>query len=331
MQENNHLTSSEISNLWAHYIRETLSVCVNKYMVQTIQDPEIHHLFQSALKISSQHIETLKKLFRQEKFPIPNGFTEEDVDLKAPPLFTDVLCLKYLHIMTTHGLNEYSLSFTASIREDIVEFYQQCNLDAMEIYKKAKDLLISKKLYQQPPTYVTPKKVKIIKNYKYVTNILGKHRPMNSIESGHIYFNLSKAITAKAIMLAFKQVAKDPTVCTLLEKSLQVKNKHIEGFSSLLIKDNLHLPQTLETEITNSTVSPFSDKLMLLQTGFLFGVAVTYYNASVISSMRADISVHCEKAGLNSLWIYSRIGKSMIDHKWMEEPPRAEDRKKLDD
>ncbi|MFP7225388.1 DUF3231 family protein, partial [Priestia filamentosa] len=155
-------------------------------------------------------------------------------------------------------------------------------------------------------------------------------RPMNAVESGHIYFNLSKAMTAKAVMLAFKQVAKDPTVRTLLEKSLQVKNKHIEGFSSLLIQDNLHLPQSLETEVTNSTVSPFSDKLMLLQTGFLFGVAVTYYNASVISSMRADISAHCEKAGLNSLWIYSRIGKSMIDHKWMEEPPRAEDRKKLD-
>ena len=46
MQENNHLTSPEISNLWTHYIRETLSLCVNKYMLHTIKDPEIHSLFQ---------------------------------------------------------------------------------------------------------------------------------------------------------------------------------------------------------------------------------------------------------------------------------------------
>ncbi|MFP7225904.1 DUF3231 family protein [Priestia filamentosa] len=71
MQENNHLTSPEISNLWAHYIRETLSVCVNKYMLQTIQDSEIRHLFQLALNLSSNHIETLKNLFKQENFPVP--------------------------------------------------------------------------------------------------------------------------------------------------------------------------------------------------------------------------------------------------------------------
>ena len=65
MQENNHLTSAEIANLWAHYIRETLSSCVNKYMLQTIQDSQIRHLFQLALELSSQHIETLKNLFNQ--------------------------------------------------------------------------------------------------------------------------------------------------------------------------------------------------------------------------------------------------------------------------
>ncbi|WP_427125993.1 hypothetical protein ACQCPQ_18670 [Priestia megaterium] len=47
--------------------------------------------------------------------------------------------------------------------------------------------------------------------------------------------------------------------------------------------------------------------------------------------MRADISAHCEKAALDSLWIYSRIGKDMIDNHWLEQPPQADDRKRLDD
>ncbi|MFP3887375.1 DUF3231 family protein [Priestia filamentosa] len=331
MQENNNLTSPEVSNLWTHYIRETLSICVNKYMLHTIQDPEIHHLFQSALQFSLNHIETLKTLFKQEELPIPKGFTEEDINFEAPPLFTDVLCLQSLYMMSTHGHNEMSLALTTSLRKDIVEFYYQCNLDAMDIYKKSKDLLISKQLFHRPPTYITPHKVEMIKHYNYVTDVFGKQRPMNSIETGHTYFNVNKAMIAKAMVLGFKQVSKKPSVRALLEKSVQTTNNQITSFSSLLTKENLHLPQSMDTEVTNSTVAPFSDKLMLLQTGFFYGVAVTYYNAALISSMRADISAHNEKAALTSLWMFNRIGKEMVDNQWMEQPPQADDRKRLNE
>ena len=223
MQKKNRLTSPKIANLWTHYIRETLSVCANKYMLHTIQDPEIHSLFQTALHYSLKQIDALKALFKKEKFPIPKGFTEEDVNLEAPPLFTDVLCLKSLYMMSTHGHNEMSLSFTTSLRPDIVDFYYQCNFDAMEIYKKAKDLLVSKQLYQQPPTYITPNKVEMIEHYNYVTDVFGKQRPINTIESGHAYFNLNKTFIAKAMILGFSQVSKNQNVRALLEKSLQVK------------------------------------------------------------------------------------------------------------
>ncbi|NER44407.1 DUF3231 family protein [Bacillus megaterium NBRC 15308 = ATCC 14581] len=329
MQEKNRLTPPEIANLWTHYIRETLSVCVNKYMLHTIQDSEIHSLFQTALQYSLNHIDTLKALFKKEKFPIPNGFTKEDLNLEAPSLFTDVLCLKSLYMMSTHGHNEMSLAFTTSIRKDIVEFYYQCNLDAMEIYKKAKDLLISKQLYLKPPIYITPNKVGMIKKYSYGTDVFGKQRPMNAIESGHTYFNLNKAMIAKAMIFGFTQVSKNPNVRALLEKSVQTTTNHITSLSSLLTKENIHLPKSVETEVTNSTVSPFSDRLMLLQTGFFYGVAVTYYNAALISSMRADIAIINEKAALTSLWMFNRIGKEMIDNQWLEQPPQADDRKRL--
>jgi len=332
LKESKQLSSPDISNLWTQYIRETLSLCVNKYMLHTIKDPEIKSLFRLANQRSIEHIEFLKKIFKKEKFPVPNGFTEEeDVNFEAPPLFSDVLCLKSLNMMSTHGANEYSLAITASIREDIVDFYYQCNIDAMELYKKSKNLLISKQLYQRPPAYLPPKKVNIIKAYHYVTDVFGKRRPLNTIESGHIFYNLNKSMVIKAMIMGFIQVTKNPSVSSLLEKSIQVKNKHIDVFSSLLTKDNLHIPKSVETEVTNSTVSPFSDRLILLQIGFFFGVAVTYYNTAVIASMRADISAHCEKAALNCLWIYSRIGKAMIDNQWMEQPPQADDRKRLAD
>ncbi|MED4116755.1 DUF3231 family protein [Priestia megaterium] len=36
LQKKNKLTSPEMANLWAHYIRETLSICVNRYMLQAV-------------------------------------------------------------------------------------------------------------------------------------------------------------------------------------------------------------------------------------------------------------------------------------------------------
>lgn len=40
-QNTDRLTSPEIANLWTHYIRETMGICVIKYMHKNIQDSEI--------------------------------------------------------------------------------------------------------------------------------------------------------------------------------------------------------------------------------------------------------------------------------------------------
>jgi len=243
LQQNIRLTAPEISNLWAHYLRETLSMRVNQYMLHIVKDPEIHSLFQIAIDCSLNHIDTLKKFFKKEKFPVPKGFTEEDVNLDAPPLFTDTLCLKALFMMSQHGSNEYSLSHTNSIRKDITSFYYQCNMDAMDLFQRAKELLIAKKLYKGPSEYITPKKATIIEDYSYVTNIFGSHRPINSVESGHTYFNLYKTLISKAMILGFAKVAKDSKVRSTLEKALEAKNKNIKAFSTLLAKENLQIPQ----------------------------------------------------------------------------------------
>ncbi|WP_307439756.1 DUF3231 family protein [Bacillus sp. V2I10] len=47
------------------------------------------------------------KLFQNEKFPIPHGFTDEDVDINAPRLFSDVFMLLYLRQMGISGVGSY--------------------------------------------------------------------------------------------------------------------------------------------------------------------------------------------------------------------------------
>ncbi|MEH7332008.1 DUF3231 family protein [Neobacillus drentensis] len=75
-------------------------------MLNTIQDPQIHNVFQTAYGLCEKHINKLKKLFHQENFPVPKGLNEEDVNLNAPPLFTDDFCLYYIHTMAMHPIQK---------------------------------------------------------------------------------------------------------------------------------------------------------------------------------------------------------------------------------
>jgi Protein of unknown function (DUF3231) len=231
--------------------------------------------------------------------------------------------------MTMHGGQAYSLAFNVSIRQDIRNFYYQCNIDTMDLYNKSIEVLISKNLYDQPPLYFTTNKVNFIPNLDYVTDLIGKKRKSNTIEAGNIFFNLKKSVMTKAIIIGFKQVCKSNDVRQFLEKSLYTKNKHIMTFSSILLKDNLNFPKLLDTEITNSTITPFSDKLMAFHVGFLFSAAISYYGTALIASMRVDITVQCEKAILEDFMIYSRFGKLIIKNKWLEQPPEADSRSAL--
>lgn len=102
-----------------------MAICVSKYALKDIKDSEIRSTLEYALSLSNSHIQKLINYFKQEKFPIPVGFTDEDVNLKAPPLFSDNFWLMYVYGMTMHGSSLFSLAFNSSARKDIRDFYYQ--------------------------------------------------------------------------------------------------------------------------------------------------------------------------------------------------------------
>ncbi|MDR4947253.1 DUF3231 family protein [Neobacillus cucumis] len=143
----------EITSLWTHYIRESMAICVSKYALKCIKDPDISSTFNYALDLSNNHIQKLKDIFTQDQFPIPNGFTEEDVNLNAPPLFSDAFWLNYIYDMTMHGSSLFSIAFNSSARKDLRDFYNQCVNDAMNLFNKSIEVLISKGLYGEKSPY----------------------------------------------------------------------------------------------------------------------------------------------------------------------------------
>ena len=67
------------------------------HVLATAKDPEILSLFKFTLNLSHKHLEMVKDFFKSENIDLPNGFTENDVHLNAPALFTDNFWLIYIH------------------------------------------------------------------------------------------------------------------------------------------------------------------------------------------------------------------------------------------
>ncbi|WP_169797584.1 DUF3231 family protein [Neobacillus fumarioli] len=95
------LTAPEIANIWSQYQNDTMVVCVYKYMLKIVEDVSIRPILEYSLQLAQGHITKIKQYFTEEKFPIPRGFTEADVNLSAPRLFSDELCLT-LHLSDEH-------------------------------------------------------------------------------------------------------------------------------------------------------------------------------------------------------------------------------------
>ena len=182
-----------------------MALCVNKYALQTIQDPEINPVFCNALNIAENIVQKITAIFNQEHFPIPKGFTEEDVHLNAPRLFSDELRLFYLHQMSRHGLTAYSLGITASRRQDLRQFYFETYKESYELYETTLGVLQSKGFIERPPTIALPEKIEFAEKQNFLAGWFGHQRPLNTIEISSLYFNLQKTIlTTSQIFRTFK-------------------------------------------------------------------------------------------------------------------------------
>src|SRR5690606_26088582 len=225
-----------------------------------------------------------------EDFPVPQGFSEQDVNLDAPPLFTDTFCLFYLLEMTIHGLSSYGISLPVSTRRDIRDYYVQCNTSSMELFNQITDLMLEKGIYQKPPNIPTPTGITFVQDKSFMNAWVGDRRPLNVIEISEVYFNVIKNMLSKTLYLAYHQVAPSTEVKKFISSVVDLSNKHIEELGAKLQKDNLPIPTSYDDQITNSTTSPFSERLIMYHIGFLSQTALAYFGSGMAISMRPDLA-----------------------------------------
>ena len=323
------LTASEIAGLWTAYVNDSAALRVLQYFLNNADDDQVKEVLQYALDLSQKHIKKISEYFNEEEIAIPQAFTESDSNLNAPRLYTDVFYLFYLRNMGILGTTAYSLAFSTCARSDIRDYFTGCLGSSAELSNKASDILLSKGLFVRAPSVEVPKRVSFIKKEDFLDDMLGKKRPLLTVEIAHIYGNTLTNLVGRALLMGFGQVTDSKEIKNYMFRGMDIAGKHIEIFSSILSQENIPVPSTSNAFVTDSTISPFTDKLMMFHVNSLNAAGIGNYSAGMVGSLRKDLPA-------NYLRLSAEVGqyvedgtKIMINNGWLEQPPQAINHKTL--
>ncbi|SFD41396.1 Protein of unknown function [Lentibacillus persicus] len=320
------LTSAEIGKLWATYAGNTMAERVLSYYLQHVNDPDIKSVLENALDLSQKIVKRIKEIFIQENFPLPIGFTKEDVNLGAPRLFADAFYLRYLKYTSKAGMSIYSIAIPLITRKDIRDFFGDTLHATVALLNEVNDLLLTKGLTVKPPFIPIPEKVDFVEKQRFLAGFFGEVRPPHAMEITHLYDNIEDDITSKALLIGFSQVAKTNEVKQLMLRGKKITNRHIMGCKEMLNRDNLPSPPLLDDQVMTSTFSPFSDKLILSHKIDMFSMKIrSYANASSLNGRRDIGAMYARFLASTGLYVED-AANVMIQHGWMEQPPLASDR-----
>lgn len=323
------ITSAEISMLWSTYIGDTMSSCVLKHFIQTCEDQDIIPILNLALGFSLEHVAQISYLFTKEGIPIPNGFGDQDVNLQARKLFSDVTYMRYLHHMGRTGLNSYSLAKSVTARKDVRELFKQFYNQAEKLYDSNVELMQEKGVFIRAPYISYPDKVEYITEKKFLGGLVGHRRPLLGIEIAHLGVNIEVANVAKTMLLGFSQVAQSKKISDYFKEGYDLGKKMVEDFMIKLKEDDNSYPSTWDSTITKSTDSPFSDKLMLFHANAQSAIGIGDFGLAIAASLRKDLSVNYEGYILRVGTYAEKGARLLIDHGWFEKPPQSIDREAL--
>jgi len=322
------LTSAEMGKLWVTYVGNSMATCILSYYLQHVEDKEIKTLVENALTLSQKFMKGIEEIFKKEDFPIPIAFSEEDVNLSAPRLFQDEFYVHYLKYTAKAGMSIYSVGFPLVYREDVKEFFKYCLEATVDLMEQIKDLLMSKGLIIKPPIIPIPEEVKFV-HHDFINGFLGKVRPMHALEIAHFYDNIENNVTSKALIMAFAQVAQDKKIRELFERGRDLTTANIQRYMQKLHDENLPSPSFLDDLVTASTISPFSDKIMLYHKMDMFSMKIRAFGNSVAVNGRSDIAIAYTQSLTKVAAFVQDLQKTLIKKGWLEQPPYAVDREEL--
>jgi len=315
------LISSEIAGLWNAYMSESLKVRVLSYFLNRVEDNEIRDLLQQTFDKSNQHLTEITGLFNKSGFPLPDGFTDNDVNINAPRLFSDTFYLAYLSYMSRVSMHNYTLILNEIARSDIRDYFSKRIYDSVELYNKSADLRLSKGIFIRAPFVETAKKVEYVKSQNFIVGLLGEKRPLLLNEVTQLFGITFSNIVGRAITTGFGQVSKNEKISDYFFEGMDISSKIISELTEAFSNESIPIPSTPDSFVTDSTIAPFSEKLMLTHMLVLSASGISSLGMALSESLRVDLYTLYLKYTAQTMKFAQKGSKIMIDNKWLEQPP----------
>jgi len=302
---------------------------MNKYFLNTMDDPDLRPPLEDARSYLEKRVNLTSEILRLEGQPNPKGFGDEDIDFGAPRLFTDLYYYYYVLNMLRLGLPLGSTNLSHSVRTDIRDFYTESLMSTTRLYNRLSEIMLEKGIYIRPPIINTFNEADVIEKQNFLRGFLGERRPLLAQEIDQLFFGIRTNEIGGALLTGFQQVARSEQVRAYMARGAEIARKHVNIFSSTLQKEKIPIPMHSGELVTDSTISPFSDKLMMQHVVILGSIGMGNYVTSMASSLRHDLSVNYARL-MGEAANYGEDGINiMIENGWFEEPLRTIDRREL--
>lgn len=326
MPESPKMSSAELGALWMTYHKKSMILRIVEYFIEKSDDPKAKELMSELWDQLHPKIIEMKTMFEKEGAAIPIGFTKEDVNLEAPQLWDNGFDIMFCRILKEISMGMYVLHITMSYRQDIIKLYRDITEITEAFYGHFTQYLLEKSLLTRPPFINMPKTIDYItdKDYTKGNNLFGEKRTLNTVEFGYLYHSIETNITGMQLLAGFIQTAQDKEVKNYFIKGEELSREIIGEISSILLENNIQPPSTPGGTVTNSTIAPFSEKLMMFCNYLLGGLSLGGGGFSAGFSLRNDLQAK-NAIFAKDLLQYQRNGVLLMMSKgWLEEPPKMD-------
>ncbi len=325
LQHETDLTSAEIATLWNTYMYYSALSCIIKYsknIARDNNDSELMSLLSQGLESFDTRLKWIANTFNKEGLTIPTGFSEEDVNLDAPQLYSTSYLLYYTRNMVKLGLNVHTLNINMSTRPDVRDFFYEIITTILEINKKVTNIMLERGILPRHPTINVSDKVGFTQKPSFLAGFIGDRRPLLAVEIAHLSEIIEMNYIGRVLLAGFSQVAKSDRVRDYMNKGVKMADDIIKTLTSILKEENITPPLPGDAITTDSKTAPFSDKLIMFHIQLLGVSGISMYSAALGHSLRHDITQKYALIAVNA-GRYAEEGiKIMIENSWMEEPPQ---------
>lgn len=331
LQVKEPLCSSEVGSLWLTYQQKTMIQRILEYFLERADDQQAKNIIGMLWQELDYYVETIKGIFENEGMVIPKGFTKEDVNLDAPPLFDKGFDIMLTRLLKEVSLGMYSINLNMAYRADVMTVYEGLTMVSYKIYKLSTLYLLKKGILTRPPIITPPKRTEFIESKNYMKGFkpFGEKRALNAIELGFLHHGIETNNLGMQLITGFAQCAKNKEARQYFEKGKELAKKHIKTFQELLLENDIQFSATSGSTVTNSTVAPFSDRLMMFCIDLLNGFSIVGESFGTFFTLRNDLSLKIMLLA-KDVYLYGQEGlEIMFKNGWYEEPPQSEDRNQL--